>query len=241
MTNPVTVSLILNTPIANGAALNQTLGSAANLTLNGTLATASVATFDVARRLAIQSAGADAGVNWTVVGTDRYGNAQTETISGASTGTSYTKYDYKTITRIGSSGATAAGVIAGTNGVGSTPWFVREFLSIGTMGVAMQFAATNPATVSFQITQDDPNAIQELQLNPFGASVNPQSTVPPVAWEADTNSANVALSSISSNSMKQVSVPFYAWRVTQWTGTTSTICQTILTAPIMQGGPGGVF
>lgn len=242
MPNPVTVSLQLATPIANGAAQSQSLASATTLTLNGTLASSSVVTFDVARRLAIQSAGNDSTLTWTVAGTDRYGNTQSETIAGVSVGSGYTKYDYKTVTSIRSSGATGGNVIAGSNGVGSTPWFVREFLSIGTMGMAMEFAATNPTTSSIQITLDDPNAIQQLQLLPAGASVNPQSNVPPLAWEVVSGyTAQGSLSSISSNTLVNLTIPFYAWRMTQWTGTSATIAQAILTAPMLQGGPGGVF
>lgn len=243
MTNPVTVSLQLVAAISNGVSLNQTLASATTLALNGTLVSSSIATFDAARRLAITSAGNDSGLKWVVVGTDRYGNAQSETLSGISSSASYTAHDFLTIKSITSSGATAAGVTAGTNGVGSTPWFVREFLSIGTMGVAMEFATTNPTVSSFQITQDDPNNAQAVTLLPYQTSVNPQSNIPPVAWEA-TSLAGLAtanLSSVSSNTMGQVSIPFFAWRMTQWSGTSATICQTILTTPIMQGGPGGVF
>lgn len=239
MTNPVTVALQLSTPVANGIAQSQSLGAAGSLTLNGsfvsTISSGTIASLSPARRVAIQSTGNDSSINWILTGYDRYGNIESETFAGGVSVATYSKYDYTTVTSIVSTGATASTVVAGTNGVGSTPWFVREFLSIGTLGVAMEFALTNPATASFELTWDDPNAAQSAQLQPLQASVNPQSNVPPVVWPV------AGLTTISSNTMLQVNIPFYAWRMTQFTGTTTSICQVVTTAPIMQGGPGGVF
>lgn len=221
MANPVTVSLTLASPISNGIALNQTLGSAASVTINGTLATASVATMDVARRVALTSAGNDAAINWILVGTDRNGNPQTETFAGGVSVATYSQYDYKTITAIRSSGATAAGITAGTNGVGSTPWFCKEFGSMGTLGVAIYMATANVNVGNFETTMDDPNAAQSNALVPYATSVNPQSNVPPVPW------GETGLTGINQSTRGQVTSPCFAWRWTTTSGTTATIAQVV--------------
>lgn len=221
MANPVTINLAFVAGISNGLALNQTLTSAANLSLNGTLSSGSIGIFDVARRIAVTSVGNDTGINWIPVGTDRNGNPQSETFAGGLSVASVSLYDYKTVSSIRGTGATAAGVTAGSNGTASTAWYCKEFGSMGTLGVAIYMATQGTNVGSFETTMDDPNAAQSASLSPYGTSVNPQSNIPPVPWPED------GLTGINQTSRNQVTRPVFAWRWTTTSGTTSTIIQVI--------------
>ena len=81
MSNPNTTIIQLAAAVANGVCLAQAVAGAGALTLNGSLVTGGVGVFDVARRVVTASTGADAGVILTIVGTDRYGNSQTEAVT----------------------------------------------------------------------------------------------------------------------------------------------------------------
>jgi hypothetical protein len=123
--NKLTLALVA--AVANGISTSQSLGAAGNLTITGSLATAGVATFDVARRVGIVSAGNDSGMNWTITGTDRNGRPQSETIAGANVGTAQTTRDFLTVSQIAGSAATASTVTAGTTGVASTAPIIMDY------------------------------------------------------------------------------------------------------------------
>ena len=100
---------------ADGLSVAATLGGAANLTLGGALTSGGSATFNAGRIITILSAGDDSGDTLTVTGTDVNGDAQTEEITGADTGTATgTKY-FKTVSQIAINGASAGDVSAGVN------------------------------------------------------------------------------------------------------------------------------
>lgn len=130
MTHPIVTTVTLVAAVANGIATSQSLGAAGPLTLNGSLVSGGVATFDAPRRVGITSAGDDSSITWTVVGTGRApagttnqaGPVLTETIAGSHGGTAQTTQDFSTVTSITGNGATASNVTAGTTGTGSGPW-----------------------------------------------------------------------------------------------------------------------
>ena len=99
----------------NAICAAQAVAGAGALTLNGAYVTGGVAVLDYARRLDQITAGNDAGITFTYVGTDANGIAQTEVVAGGagtpSTETT-TKY-FKTITSITASGAAAGNVTVG--------------------------------------------------------------------------------------------------------------------------------
>ena len=130
-----TLTLSLVAAVNNGVSQAQAGVAATPLTLNGSLATAGVATFDAPRRVGVASTGNDTGITFTVVGTDYYGRAQTEVLTGANNATAQTVRDFATVTSITPSGNTAANVTAGTTNTGSTPPHVLD-------------AIANPASVS---------------------------------------------------------------------------------------------
>lgn len=145
---------------ANNIATSQTPSGAGNLTINGSLASGGVATLDTPRRVLFTPAGAEAsnGTVWTVYGTDWNGNNATETVAGVDNpATVYTKYDYKTVTRIAVNKAQADAVTVGTNQVASSmPVFLDNWAPAPT---ALQVNVTG--TVNYTVSQslDNPNTL----------------------------------------------------------------------------------
>lgn len=155
MANLWQASLQLAAASANNIAQSQSPGAGA-ITMNGSAVSGGVATLDVARRILFTSGTSDAGITFTVTGTNASGAPLTETIQGGVT-TAATTQDFKTVTSITHSGSVAGTLTVGTNGVAATPWFYcnREE-SNSLYGIAVVVGATMNYTI--QHTLDDPNA-----------------------------------------------------------------------------------
>lgn len=229
MANPNVVILALKAAVTNGIATSQTPASAGNLTLNGSLATAGVATMDVARRVSIASTGSDAAVIFTVYGTNGSGAPISSPVTGVVSGTPVaTALDFLTVTRISVSGATAGAITAGTNGVGSTPWVIDDFTHpFWALSVAVSVSGTINYTVEH--TYDDPNA-PGVTLIPLGYqfSIEPASNKPPIAWPNSTLTAQT-----DSKEAQYSNQPIFAHRLTINSGTGTAVMQSI------QSGLGG--
>lgn len=217
MTNPVKITYQLDTADSDGLAQAQSLAGAGSLTLNGVLVSGGVGELDTARRVLITSVGNDSALTWTVTGTDRNGNSQTEDVAGASGAGVYTDLDFLTVTDISADGATAGNVTAGTNGVGSTQWFVKEWMDAGTVGVLLYFDGT--ANASVELTWDDPNV--SLDRSPYQASPEPQSDSPPKAV------AHPLFDGVAATTMGVIDIPHFAYRLTINSGTDPVTMQTI--------------
>ena len=102
--------------VANGVCLSQSIATGTPATINGSLATAGVATFDVPRN--VVAAWTTAAV-MTVTGTDAYGQPQTE--SSASGTTMAGKKAFKTITAVNVSVSVTAATV-GTGKVFGLPF-----------------------------------------------------------------------------------------------------------------------
>ena len=102
--------------LGTGSALasSQAVAGAGNLTLDGSATSGGTASFSTGQRVSISSAGDDRGIAFTVTGTDMFGRAQTETITGANVGASTGSKYFSTITQIAASGAAAGNVDVGT-------------------------------------------------------------------------------------------------------------------------------
>ena len=219
MANPYRTTLALPAAVANGISLSQSLASAGNLTITGSLASGGVATLTstncAARRVGITSAGNDSAMTWTITGTDRYGNAQSESFAGANTATASSVKDYAKITKIAGSAATASTVTAGTTSTGSTEWravdFFRETFNVG-LGVFL----TGSVTYSVEGTLDDPNAALPGDLEPGSAQ-------PPLATALSGWSALTA-SNLNSNG-----IPIVAVRLTITANTGTAVFQVLQT------------
>lgn|SRR5574337_512007 len=166
----VTVSVgPLASAVANNICLSQTTSGAANLNLNGTLASGGVATLDKPRNVLITNAGNDSGITFTVTGTTFAGASVFETVTGTSGGTVATATDFATVTQIRTSGATSAsGVTVGTTTTAGSPWVsIDEWASGSTYMAAITSGTVN---YTLQSTGDNPNS-------PFNAVA-----IPSVSW-----------------------------------------------------------
>lgn len=152
---PIIFTQSLGTSNATSIAQAQSTSSA--LAINGSLASGGVATLDTQRRVALQSVGNDSGITFTIKGTNGAGNGITEVLTGGNATTVTSNLDFKTITSIVPSGATATTVAAGTNGFGSSQWWtLDQWVAPFTVGLAVE-VASGTATFSIQHTYDDPN------------------------------------------------------------------------------------
>lgn len=114
-----------------------------------------IATMDTPRRVQLKSGGDDSGITFTLYGTDWNGDTLVETIAGANATTTYTTYDFKTVTAIWPSAATADTIQVGTNGVASSrPIFLDAYtfsptslqgIKSGTVNYTVQQSLDNPS------------------------------------------------------------------------------------------------
>jgi hypothetical protein len=151
---PITVTVgPVGTTSATNIAASQTPGAAGNLTLSGALVTAGVANLPTPQRVLITTA--DTTTNFTIYGTTPTGSQISESFVVAA-GSSYSKLDYSTVTRIAVNQGTTAAVTVGTNGIASTPWvrldeWANSYVTIGT-------DVTGTVNYTIQGTMDDPNS-----------------------------------------------------------------------------------
>lgn len=131
----------------------------------------SAATLDSPRRIAIDSAGDDTGITFTVTGTDANGSPQSEVITGGDTEDVPSVLSYKTVTSVVSSGAVATTVTVGTGDTATSPW-VRFDDYAGNAQLAVQAVVDGTANYSVEFTMDDPNSL----LHPIAPA--------DVAWSA---------------------------------------------------------
>lgn len=151
---PRTVSLALAAAADNNISLSQTPGAAGNLTITGALASGGVATLDVPRRVLVTVAADEHTKTITIYGTDRNGNAITSspTLPSAA-GTVYTDEDFKTVTRVAISAATAGALKVGTNGVGSSRWLFLNY-NAQPFQVGVQVVVVGTVTYTVEWTSD---------------------------------------------------------------------------------------
>ncbi len=242
MAQPVVVVLVFATGDPDGYAAAQQPLAAGNLTLNGILVAAGVGTPDVARRAVIVSGGSDeSGKTFTLYGTDRYDNVQSEALVGPGAGaTVISQLDYKTVPRIAVSAATTGNVTAGTSDattIGSSPWLpFNPHITPAQISFWVTVASTAPSTWTIEFTPDDPNLMappggtaSSLTVPtpsnppwPGSGSIEPRSFSPPKAWAAHTD-----LTSKSADAHKFIEDVPFAWRLTINSGTTPVVAQGI--------------
>lgn len=151
---------------ADCVAENQTTGGAANLVLNGALCDLGTAgAMDIADayssgiagiKLLVGNAGNVASVVHTITGTDQYGNAQTDTVTGVNTNTVSTAKYFATVSSIAVNGAIATNGYVGTatGELVSKVYTLNKYnpnganVAIGGLSGTCQF--------DIQVTYDDP-------------------------------------------------------------------------------------
>lgn len=193
--NTKTIALSPGAAVSNGIATSQVGVASTPLTINGSLATAGVATLDkIARRVQITSAGNDSAATFLITGTDRYGRVQSEILTGASTASATSARDYLTVTSIIPSANSATSVLAGTNGTLSSDAYICDWVPNGNLiAAALQFSSTGNATV--QECLDDYSPAWDQVANTF-------------VWYNDANMA-----AVTQNAKNILAGPFTALRL----------------------------
>lgn len=106
-----------------GVCAGQAAAAAGNLSINGSLAVGGVATLDVTRAVFINAPGTETGVNFTIYGTDMYGETLIWQTAGPAAGEATTSAKtFATITRVAVDTATTSSVSVGTADVFGLPY-----------------------------------------------------------------------------------------------------------------------
>lgn len=173
-------------PSATNIRTASSVAAAGNVTLNGSLVSSGVATLDQPRRVLFTSAGNDSGITFTVYGNDWNANPVSDVVTGANASTAYTKYDFKTVTRIVASGASAGNVSIGTNALASSrPVFLDSFAD-SSISIITDTAGSTGISYTIRYSGDNPNATQ------LGIGTDTYATT---RWINSANSALVAATS----------------------------------------------
>ncbi len=109
--------VLTTTSDEDGIMNSNSLTGSGNITLNGSLTSSNTATFNNARRISISSSGNDTNRYFTILGTDKDGNLQSEILQGSNKDKALSKKFFKTITNISSDGATSGNITIGINGL----------------------------------------------------------------------------------------------------------------------------
>ena len=115
-----------------------------------------VATLDNPRRVLITAAANESAKTFTITGIGANGNVVSETITGPNTTTAQSVLDYKTVTSITISAASAGAITGiGTSGVGGSRWV--SFDAFAPSMISIQCNATGTIDYTLQTTLNDPN------------------------------------------------------------------------------------
>lgn len=210
-----TISKALIAASATKVSASQSLAAAGFLLINGGGASGGVATLDSQREIIITSAGDDTGLLWTVIGTDDTGNQIKDIFAGAN-GVATSNLNFKTVTSIYGSAATASTVTAGTNTVGASPWKLYSD-TIATPHIAFTCGLVGSANFSVQYTQESFLApIPGLQPN-SSVALGP-ATPNPLAFDFTD------LSNQSGAVQAQENFVFHGWRLKINSGNGTVTC-----------------
>jgi hypothetical protein len=153
---------------ANGVAASQTPLAAGFLTL-----TANPVVLDSQRRILVTPGGDDHLLTITIIGTDDTGNAIKDSFAGGNSVAVASNLDFKTVTSIYVSGATASTVEVGTNGVGASPWkLFADSIETPNMSLNMQLVS-GAGNAGIQYTYDPIQAPAGVQTAIANAAVLP--------------------------------------------------------------------
>lgn len=147
-------------PSATNIRTASTISAAGTVTLNGSLVSSGTATLDQPRRVLFTSVGSDSGITFTVTGTDWNNMPAIEVVTGANATTTYTVYDFKTVTSVVASGASAGNVSIGTNAIASSrPVFLDLYADSSTY-IQTDTGGSSAITYTIQLSGDNPNNAQ---------------------------------------------------------------------------------
>lgn len=174
MSNIKTISITGAALDADGISTSQTPGAAGNLTITGAFASGGVATLTPPQRVSVTSTGDISNRTFTITGTDRYGNAQTATITGPNNATVNTNQDFKTVTQVAISGSAAAAVTVGTNGILSSAWYPGDYKH-GT-AVLIDISLTTGAVLNYTI-ESTPTNLNDTALTADARLIQAQNAI----------------------------------------------------------------
>lgn len=149
--------IVPTTIVTTAVAAAQAVAGAANLNLNGTLATAGVVTFDVPRAVQIVSSNAgDTTQTATFTGRDVYGVPMSEAVAFNGVTPVFGKKAFKTITQVAISAAMAGNASSGNSDVLGLPirtdsrGYIQTFWDTAyvTTGTYVAAVTTSPATTT---------------------------------------------------------------------------------------------
>ena len=143
---------------ADGICQSQTPGAAGNLTINGALA----AGIPTQQHVTIYGGSNESGKTFTIYGTDQGDQAISETLTGPNAGTVTSVLNYKTVTRVAVSAATAGAVTVGVVATLETPWAPLD-VHKSNFNVGYQVGITT-ATFELQGTLD---GVQDSTVTPL--------------------------------------------------------------------------
>lgn len=178
MANNVTFTKSAPASSANNIAVSQSPGAGA-IILNGSTVTNGVATIDTASatnsaaglRVLITSGSSDAGINFTVNGTNASGSTISDTFAGGAT-TAQSNLDFVTVTSVTHTGSVASTITIGTSGVGSSPWQTMNWQNSAPMNISVAVElVSGAATYTVQYTYDDPNNLVAGVVFPLALSL----------------------------------------------------------------------
>lgn len=213
MGQPIVFSQTLAAASANNISASQSPGSGAIL-INGSAATGGVATLDTQRRVLITLGASDAGITFTVTGTNQSGAPISDTFAGGAV-TAQSNQDFKTVTGVTHTGSVASTITIGTNGVGSSPWQIVNWNATPeNIGVFVELRS-GAANWTIQYTFDDPNILPGTGgLNAAGLAYSFPLNLSTMT--AQTGSLDAAFTT-----------PFLAFRLTTNSGTGTLVCRAL--------------
>lgn len=173
-----------------GVAVSQSIGAGGTAIINGTYASAGVATLDAPRIVTIcPSTGSEVTNTFTIVGTDSTGNAITETLVGTAYPLKvYSLNEYKTVSSVTALNATANPVSVGTAFTraeliaafnAQKPWLDAQGFTRGALNFALPLGEHNKLTegwlreVGFKTARTTHIAVSAMREQSHGVPINP--------------------------------------------------------------------
>lgn len=186
----------------DGICASQTPGAAGNLTITGALASGGSVTLTDAQVVAVYSGSNIAARVFTITGTDGYGAAQTETITGVNAGTVSGTKMFKTITQVSVDAGTGAAVEVGVTGLLKSRWFAANN-QVGNAALTLAVDISGTCTFSVEYAMERP------------AYSGADATM--VGWTETAGSGK------SADTLLPVTTPIYAYRLNVTAFTSGTL------------------
>lgn len=155
MARPKILTYTLSASVPNGICTAQTPSGAGALTIDGSYATAGVATLNYPRHLLITTSANDTTKTLTVVGTDRYGKALSYATTLPNATTKVIPYNFLTVTSVTISAGTTGTVTLGTYDSMEGPWIPLDWIGSDEATISVGLSTSANFTYTLQSTLED--------------------------------------------------------------------------------------